>query len=354
MNLKKLIVIILILSLSSCKVSRFVVYNFADIKDYKKFPKREIQNTSNEVFKFKNSPSPLKIDEDFLKKNKTVAFLVIQNDTIKYENYFNNYNKSSIVTSFSMAKSMISILIGCAIEDGYITSVNEPVTNYIPELIDNNFDTVTIENLLQMTSGLKFNESYFNPFGHAASFYYGRNLRKAVLKLKLNTSPGTDFNYKSGNAQILGLILDRALKGKTISSYLEEKIWSPLHMEYDASWSIDKKKDGIEKTFCCINARAIDFAKIGRLYLNNGKWGNKQIINEEWVKTSTKIDSLKGSSKGYQYQWWLNEFGDFNARGILGQYIYVSPEKNLIIVRLGKKYGNTNWDEEFLKIKNRL
>lgn len=254
-----------------------------------------------------------------------------------------------------MAKSFTSYLIGCAIEDNLITSVNDPVTKYIPELKDNGFDMVTVENLLQMTSGLKFNESYVNPFGHAATFYYGRNLRKATMRLKLEEDPNTRMSYVSGDTQILGLILDRVLEEKTISQYLEEKLWTKIGMEYDASWSIDKKKEGLEKTFCCLNARAIDFAKFGRLYLNNGNWEGKQLVSKAWVKQSTKTDTLNGSYKGYQYQWWIpNDKGDFIAEGILGQFIFVSPSENLIIVRLGKKYGNVNWKSAFEKLKEVL
>ena len=203
-----------------------------------------------------------------------------------------------------------------------------------------------------MTSGLDFNESYFNPFGHAASFYYGRNLKKEIAKLKLKDEPGNEFNYVSGETQLLGLVLDRALKEKSVSEYFEEKIWTPLQMEYDASWSIDKKKDGLEKTFCCVNARARDFAKIGRLYLNKGNWNGNQIVPKEWVEISTQFSSLNGSYGGYQYQWWIpNTTGDFMAQGILGQFIFVSPSKKLIMIRLGKKYGNLDWVNLFEKIK---
>ena len=289
--------------------------------------------------------------EQFLEESETVAFLVIKNDTIQYEKYWGKYDESSIVPSFSMAKSITSILIGCAIDDKLIKSVNEPITNYIPELKENDFDKVTIENLLQMTSGIKFNESYMNPFGDAATFYYGKNLRKAIKKMKLEIEPGEWFAYSSGSSQLLGLVLERALKNKTISSYLEEKIWKPLEMEFDASWSLDRKKNGLEKTFCCINARAIDYAKIGRLYLNKGKWNDKQIVSENWVAQSTKIDTTNNSSLRYQYQWWLpSQTGDFIARGILGQYIYVNPEKNLIIVRLGKGMGRRDWQTAFVGI----
>mgnify|MGYP001208133516 CR=1 FL=1 len=350
-------------ALHSCKLTRFVVYNFSDITDYKIFPERKISNSSSPfLFTPANRQSTFgsfKIDDteipfdQYLEDNETVAFLVIHNDTIKYEKYFNKYDESSIVASFSMAKSITSILIGCALDDNLIQSIEEPITNYLPELKKNGFENIKIKHLLQMTSGIKFNESYYNPFGDAATFYYGTDLRKAVKKMRAETEPGTRFQYSSGNTQVLGWVLERALKTKSISQYMEEKLWQPLGMEYPTSWSLDKKKDGLEKTFCCINARARDFAKIGRLYLNKGDWNGRQIVSKHWVEQSTQIDTLDSSAWYYQYQWWLaSKNGDFMARGHLGQYIYVNPDKNLIIVRLGKKEGKTNWSGLFKNLAN--
>ena len=366
--------------LTSCQLGRFVFYNFADIKDHKKFQSRPLspnalpynfQTTNSGKFPKELNGNPF---DNYLEDNKTVAFLIIKNDTIQYEKYFKGYDKQSIVPSFSMAKSVTSILIGCAIDEGLIKSVDEPITNYIPELTKNGFNKVTIKHLLQMTSGIKFNESYINPFGDAASFYYGLNLRKEIANMKLKTEPGKKFEYISGNTQLLGLVLERSLKEKTITSYLQEKLWTPLGMEYDASWSIDRKKNGLEKTFCCINARARDFAKIGRLYLNNGNWNGKQIISQNWVEESTKVDTTNGGAVFYKYQWWLptalynyskvsynlknptkeklelSTDKDFMAEGILGQFIYVNPTKKLIIVRLGKKEGKADWWKIFTSL----
>lgn len=355
------LLILISITLSSCKLGRFVVYNFADIKDHKKFPSRPL--VSNETkFKFHSTtkgkyPVELKMGDKsepipfdkVLEDNKTVAFLIIKNDTIQYEKYFKGYSQESIIPSFSMAKSITSILIGCAIDDGLIRSVDEPITDYVPELKKNGFEKVTIRHLLQMTSGLDFSESYFNPFGEAASFYYGRNLKREISKLKLKGEPGQQFEYVSGNTQLLGSVLEHALKGKTVTQYFQEKLWTPLEMEYDGSWSIDKKKEGTEKTFCCINARARDFAKIGRLYLNKGNWNGRQIVSEKWVAESTKIDTTDGGVDYYKYQWWLpTTTGDFMAEGILGQYIYVNPSKNLVIVRMGQNNGKVNWEDLFV------
>jgi len=353
------LLLLVMLLLSSCQVARFVYYNFADIQDHKIFLARSLHKPTD-VFEFPVSAVGLHPKsasdknsgemtfEAYLEKHNTVAFLIIKNDSIQYEKYFNGYEKASIVPSFSMAKSVTSILLGCAIAEGLIPSVNEPITNYIPELQKKGFEKVTILHLLQMTSGIKFNESYVNPFGHAAAFYYGKNLRKQLGKLKLAHEPGKKFNYVSGDTQLLGLVLERALKGKSLTQYLQEKLWTPLGMEYDASWSLDQEKEGMEKTFCCLNARARDYAKIGRLYLNKGNWNGQQLVPADWVTTSTQFDTTGGSAGYYQYQWWLPlPIGAFMAEGILGQYIFVYPEKNLIIVRLGKNEGKTSWRSIF-------
>ncbi len=208
-----LLVVFLLLIIPSCKLGRFIFYNFADIKDYKIFESRPLQAIPK-PFLFSLAPNgkyPKQADgipfDQYLQNNKTVAFLIIKNDSLYYEKYFDGYNAQSIVPSFSMAKSVTSILIGCAIDDKLIASVDEPITNYIPELKPNGFDKVNIKHVLQMTSGIDFNESYINPFGDAASFYYGTNLRDEIAEMKLKNTPGTTFSYTSGNTQLLGLIL---------------------------------------------------------------------------------------------------------------------------------------------------
>ena len=350
--------IVLFSFLNSGQLGRYVIYGNADIDDYKIFPSRSIDNSAS-AFTFyraaeEKAPDSLKVSgkkvsfDKFLELRESVAFLAIRNDTILYERYFSGYEETSIIPSFSMAKAITSILIGCAIDDGLIGSVEEPMVKYIPELNRDGFEKIKIKHLLQMTSGIAFEESYSNPFGDAASIYYGNDLRDVMEDLKIERPAGEAFHYMSGNTQLLGLILENVLKGKTITDYLEERIWQPLGMEYEASWSVDRKKDGLEKTFCCLNARTRDFAKIGRLYLNKGNWNGKQIISEDWVNTSTKVDSLEGSDPGYQYQWWLpSQNGDYMAEGLYGQYIYINPAENLIIVRLGKEEARVYWPNVF-------
>lgn len=361
----RIILFVSLVIFSSCQVGRYVVYNFAGIKDYKIFPSRPLE-ASEKPFQFHLS-DPFDLGtftsdgkqmtfEQIQEDNKSVAFLIIRNDTLLYENYFNKYEQEDIIPSFSMAKSFTSLLVGCAIEDGYIKSVKEPVSHYLPELKKSGFDAVKISHLLNMTAGIDIDESYINPFGHAAAIYYGRKLRKQVFDYELKRTPGTRFDYTSGTTQLLGVILERALKDScSLTSYFNSKIWLPLDMEYDASWSIDRKKNGLEKTFCCVNARARDYAKIGRLMLKDGNWNGQQVIPKKWVNASTQIDTSEGSVLYYQYQWWILGEQEFMAQGILGQYIYINKAKNVVMVRLGKKRGKgVNWWSFFSKLSARL
>ncbi len=334
--------------LSSCTFTKILWHNFSGIDDYTIFPHRKL-NASQAPFRFAENFNPSRIPvrfnnkplDDLLRENETVAFLIIKNDTLIYEKYFEDHSDSSISLSFSMVKSFLSILIGCAIDDGRIKSVDQPVTDYVPELKKNGYEKVKIKHLLQMTSGMDYNESD-NPFGLHAHMYYCSNLEEKLIELQLNEEPGKRFIYKSGENQLLGLILSRVLKPKTITTYMQEKLWEPLGMEYNGLFSIDREDEGLEKTFCCISAAAIDYAKLGRLYLNKGNWNGQQIVSRSWVVESTKIDTSEGSSINYKYQWWLSsrEKGAFMASGHLGQYVYVSPQNQLIIVRLGKSNGD--------------
>ncbi len=343
---------IVLFALTGCLPARYAVYNFADITDFRKFGERPLP-PSPQPYVFARAARPLSpkgfsIDgkdydfETYLRKNKTVAFLIIRNDTLLYEKYFSGYRPDSRVASFSMAKSFTSLLIGAAIEDGLIKSVDDPVTDYIPEMAPNGFEKVTIRHLLQMTSGLKFNESYYSPAAEAAAFYYGRNLRKRTLALKLSGKPGAAFDYTSGSTQILGLVLDRVLKGRTVTDYFNEKVWAQLHPQFSAGWSIDGKKDGLEKTFCCVNATAIDFAKVGKLMNEGGSFDGAPVLPPTWIRESTTPDTTDGGVRYYKYQWWLGP-GAVYAAGHLGQYIFSFPQKNIIIVRLGKAEGKAPW-----------
>ena len=367
MKLRLLTLVILIqCCCSGCHVGRFFIYNFADIRDHKKFPNMPVERQPGATpFTFATLPDSAQLNfttningrslssDEFMKKTGTVALLVIKNDTLLLEQYRHRKGEDVIVPSFSVAKSFTSALLGIAIAEGHIDSVQQSIRDYVPELPEEPFQAITLEHLLEMRSGLKFNESYVNPFGHVATSYYGTNLKKFTKNLKAKRAPDESYNYISINTQLLGWAIENAT-GKKLAEYLEEKIWQPLGMEYDASWSLDSRRHQTAKAFCCINARARDFAKFGRLYLNKGRWEGQQIIPEEWVERST--DFTLGQNSFYRYQWWKrgNAFPkDFYAQGILGQFIYVNPEENLIAVRLGKRPG-ANWIPIFQSIAKKL
>jgi CubicO group peptidase (beta-lactamase class C family) len=363
-----LLFLIGVLALSSCHVGRFIYYNFADIDDYKKFPQDTLQNAPP-LYHFEYSGNYYKINlpktfqtkeesisfEDFLKSKHTKAFLIIRNDSIVYEKYFDGTDHSTIFPGFSITKSFLSALVGIAIDEGYIKSIKQPVMDFLPELKDEKFQKVTIEDLLNMRSGIRFAERYSNPFGGMAKFYYGRNLRKYTLNLKIKSEPGKAYKYQSANSQLLTMVVEKAT-GKRISEYLEEKIWKQAGMEYIGIWNVDSKKFRENKGFCCINARSVDFAKFGQLYLNNGNMNNRQVVPENWVRESLQIRNDSRDSQGfpYTYSWRVLENGDFFAKGILGEFIYICPVKKIILVRIGDKSTDLVWPDLFLEILKQL
>jgi CubicO group peptidase (beta-lactamase class C family) len=338
-------------------VLRYFYWNFADLEDYKKFPsvgmkKGETTFRFSEPARKTDFRIPLKFKSDekkisfesFLEIHKTVAFLVVRNDTLIYESYFAGYNDTSVIPSFSVAKAFVSALVGIAIDEGRIKSTSLPVTEYLPELKSPGMEKITIEDLLNMRSGIDFNESYNSPFADMAKYYYGTDLKKYITTLKIKEPPDRTYDYISVNALLLSLIVERAT-GKSIDGYLEQKIWQPIGMEYDGSWSVDSKKNLTVKSFCCINSVARDFARFGRLYLKKGNWDGKQVISEKWIERSTTIINDSRDSQGYPftYMWRVLNNGAFFAKGILGQYIIVYPAKNLVFVRMGKHYGDVDW-----------
>lgn len=361
--MKRLIVLLLLLvTAASCHVGRYFIYNFADYKDWKKFPERNISASSHADGFISNYENRIKLEspidgydsyEEYHIANKSLSLLIIRNDSILYEWYHPKFDSSSVFTSMSVAKSVVSLLVGIAVDEGKIKSVHDPITKYIPELKNPGLEKITIEHLLNMQSGIDFKESYFNPFGKIAKYYYGKHLLNYIPKLKVAHAPGQGFNYISIDPQLLSIALERAT-GKKLGDYCQEKLWQTLGMEFDASWSIDSKRGDTEKGFCGLNARSRDYAKIGRLMLNMGNYNGKQIVSEDWMKHC--YDGAENYG-GYAYQWWNFQSSDRDimAQGILGQYVYVNPKKNVIIVRTGKKWGKEiNWWRFFRDLSSDL
>ncbi len=291
--------------------------------------------------------------ETIVKEHSTQAFLLIHNDTILYEYYREGSNADELHSSYSIAKSVTSALTGIAIKEGYIKSINDMVTAYIPELnFKPEFEKLTLKHLLNHTSGIKYSLS------SDAGIYYGNDLWKTINRIEFETLPGTKQSYININTQLLGVVLKRAT-GVSLSNYLQEKIWKPLGMESDATWSTDNKK--LEKNFCCLNAVARDYAKFGRLYLNNGNWEGKEIIPSQWIEASLANDTTEGSSFAYNFSWHLGlkNYNDFMAIGLYKQHIYVNRDKNMIIVLLNHrenklKAERVNWWYIFRQIADQL
>ncbi len=353
-------------------VYRAVFWGDSDITDYEKFPAREIQN-SPPVFQFAENLSPeifatievttnnftrINDFDTFLEETGTTAFIVIQDDAVLYERYFNGFQRDSWFTSFSMAKSVLSALIGIAIDERYINSIDDPIIQYIPELSGSGLDTMTIRHLLTMSSGIRYRESealdwLFSLSDDTLAYSYPA-LRSLALDFRHGDEPvGAFFYYNDYNPILEGLILERAT-GMPVSVYLQEKIWKPLGMEYPATWSLDSQSSGFEKMATGLNARAIDYAHFGRLFLNKGSWNGTQIISEQWVIDSTTPDSadtrpwlnftsFPEQNGYYKYHWWgyqrENGLYDYIAWGHLQQIIYIRPDQNLIMVRLGREEG---------------
>ena len=288
---------------------------------------------------------------ELIERTDTAAFMVIRDDKIVMQVYQDSED-STPNTSFSVAKSFDSALIGAAIEDGFITSVDDPITKYIPEIAGRRLDDFTVRNLIRMDTGIRYRseDDILAPFSDDALTYYAPDLRKLALTVQPGESPiGAAFHYNNFHPLLEGLIIERAT-GMPVAEYLQRRIWQPMGAEFPASWSLDSERSGFEKMESGINAAAADFARFGLVYLNGGNWNGRQILPESWVTDSTAPDptdvrpfetwpSWAETGGYYGYHWWglKNADGshDFMARGNLGQLIYVAPRKNMVVVRFG-------------------
>lgn len=328
-----------------------VWYNFADIDDYKVFDNNTVGTGQPQAWNISadyNKPVLPADLQQLLEQISSVAVLVARNDSILYERYWEGYSDSSLSGSFSMAKSITSLLAGCALKDGSIKSLDEPVGNYLPEFKEGEKAKVTILHLLTMSSGSDWNESYSNPLAITTEIYYGSDVYKTATGVNIVKQPGTQYRYKSGDTQLLGLLLQKAT-GKSLSDYAAEKLWKPLGAQHAALWSTDKS-GGHEKAYCCFNSNARDFARLGQLMIDSGSWKGNEIITRDYFLRSTSPcmlpDDYGDSCDYYGYQWWIapRRNGTFYAQGILGQWIVVIPEKKMVIVRLGNKRSEKRVD----------
>jgi CubicO group peptidase (beta-lactamase class C family) len=296
----------------------------------------------------KGAPLSLAGVETYMELQRAAAIVIVHDGKVRFERYGLNFDAKGKWTSFSVAKSLTSTLVGAAIKDGYIKSIDDKVTAYIPEMKGSAYDDVTVGQLLTMTSGVRWNEDYTDPASDVARF----NNHKAesgvdvtasyMRKLPREVPAGTKWVYKTGETNLIGLLVSKAT-GKKLSDYLSEKIWRPFGMEQDASWLLGSS--GHEISGCCIQASTRDMARFGQFILNGGQIGGKAVLPEGWLAMATsKQADIGAPGHGYGYQWWTNDDGSFAAQGIFGQGIFIDPARKLVIA------SNGNWptatDEE--------
>lgn len=280
------------------------------------------------------------------------ALIIIRNDTILYEHYDND-DKARLHPSYSVAKSFTSALVGFAVQDGLIGSLEELVSSYLPGLSeDARYGRVKLKHLLNHTSGIE------HPLTVDGLLYYGSYLGKAARFIQFKHEPGTNQAYMNMNVWLLGQVLEK-VTGAPLNEYMQAKLWQPLGMESDARWSADKH-DRI-KPYCCIQATALDYAKFGRFYMKRGKWQGQQLLNEDWVTSTLSRDTTDGGTFGYHNCWYIGykEYNDFLAIGLYKQHLYINPDKNIIIVSMNERPRTNqqkamNWEDIFHQIVDQL
>ena len=330
------------------RVTYLTGHKTAFIDDYPYFENTLIPNDTVEPWPLHeeyNQTEATQTLDSLNRELETAAFLIIKKDSIWFEKYYNGYDNLSRTNSFSMAKSIVTALMFKAIQDGYLENINQPVADFFPRFNR----SLTVGDLSSMASGLNWNENYFNPFGSTARAYFGENIRKQILNLEVEEDPGQEFKYLSGNTQLLGMVIEKAT-GKSLSEYLSESFWKPLGMNADALWQLDSRESGMEKAYCCIASNARNFAKFGVLFENYGEWEGKQLLDSAYIALAS--EPRFEESPQYGYGFWLSDYKNkdiFYMRGVLGQYVIMIPEDELVIVRLGREHIRKNKEEKHYK-----
>ncbi len=322
----------------------------AYLEDYKHFDNQRIVNGSPQPWenhKKYNWISETETLEKFNNDYGTVAYVIIKNDSVWFEKYYEGFDETSKFNSFSMAKSYVSALLGKAIMEGYIKSLDQPVCDFLPEFCEGKAGKMTVGDLSSMASGTNWDEAYYSPLSITTRAYFDDDLSKVMLGLKVVEEPGQGFKYASGDTQLLAMVIEKAT-GKKLYQYLEEKLWKPLGAENETLWQVDSEENDLVKAYCCIASNAKDFARLGKLYKDYGKWNGKEILDSTFVETS--ITPRFPESPQYGYGLWLyHQDGKdfFIMRGHLGQLVIVNRKDNVIIIRLGHKRVPQSFVGEF-------
>ncbi len=356
------------LSTDESTFARALIWRESDVGDQHRFPARRIPAGG------RASPLPAGVEanlvvsregkglDEFLRETETSAFLVVHEDRLVRERYFGGSTRASLQTSFSAAKSFVSTLIGIAIDEGLIGSVDDRLTKYLPELAarDPRFRKITLRHLLTMSSGIRYQEGGFPSLGDDTYTYYGVDLRDVALnRVRIEGPPGIAWEYNNYHPLLLGLVLER-VTGTSVSDFMATRLWQPLGAEADATWNLDSERSGFEKMESGLNARAVDYARFGLLFLHDGEWNGRRIVSEDWVRAATGADMTTDPAyyHGYRYFWWrdMDRPGRFYALGKYGQYIYVAPDADTVVVRFGRDWGVSNlaWLATFRDVADQL
>lgn len=352
--------------LASCLQARMVVYNYPDLTAPTYFASREITPSPHPVpFREEHPRAHFRTSkttgegfasfDEFLLLKQTRAFVVLHEDSVVYERYFEGVSRTTLFPSFSIAKAFAGLTVGAAIEDGILHSVDDPITRYVPELRQKpGYKDVTLDHLLRMVSGIDFEEESTA----GATFYYSHELRRRLYAYDVKWKPGTHFLYGGLNIELVWDALQHALGNVAFSTYFQHRIWDRLGAEHAASWSLDSEASGIEKFWAGLNATARDFARLGLVYLNQGKLHEHALVSPAWVARSIEVDPVVGpadSTDGLvyrsKYQWLLTTDGrGYFAKGYQGQYVFVVPSRRMVFVRFGEGYAGIDWPKLFVEL----
>ncbi|PFG41019.1 CubicO group peptidase (beta-lactamase class C family) [Georgenia soli] len=336
------------LMLDESGVARALVWMESDTGDWRRFDSRPVP-AGDHTLELREAPDGAILSsdvdgrslEELLQETGSTAFIVLRGDDVLVEQYLNGSSATATQTSFSVAKSFLSTLLGIAIDRGEIGSLDDPVTDYVPELADRDerFEQITLRHLVSMSSGLRYEEQGL-PWSDDATTYYAPDLRAVALSAEVAGPPGERFHYNNYNPLLTGLVLERAT-GMSVAEYMSEVLWQPMGAGADGSWSIDSTESGFEKMESGVNARAMDFAGFGYLAAHEGVVDGRQVVSAAWLQEATAEDLTTDPAAQYQYGWWIDveRDGRFYAHGNHGQFVYVDPATDVVVVRLGSGYG---------------
>jgi CubicO group peptidase (beta-lactamase class C family) len=368
-SLKRLLCLLFMNLFTGCTYYNMLVHHSPKTDDMKIFSNRLISSGSHPFhFNYSNKYLPyldtVKLFNPYTKQestldtllsyDKTSAFIIYINNQIVCEKYFGDRTESKASCVFSISKSVLSALTGVVISNGYIQSIDQKITDFIPQLKGNpNFDQITIKQLLQMSSGLDWRKN--KSFDDDGKFYYTSNIRRLIVRHKLSKVPGSKWEYKNIDSELLGWVIENAT-GSTISELVHKYLWEPMGAEFEAYWSLDTK-NGVEKASSSLNACARDLLKFGCIYLNNGKFNNEQIVPQSWIANIFDIPASPDQQPflKHNFLWWIPNDGadrEIVADGYLGQRVTINPRYNIVIVKLSEANSNTNLDKVLKYIIN--